>query len=48
MIPMMDVDQDGCVTKEEFKAARKHMRHNAQPVAPAEPEMPAPAPQMAE
>lgn len=42
MVPMMDADHDGCVTKEEFKAAKKQMRKH--PSAPAE--MPAPAPQV--
>ena len=50
MVPMMDTDADGCVTREEFRAARKMMKRAPQPEAPAEaaPEMPAPAPQMAE
>lgn len=54
MVPMMDANNDGCVSKDEFKAARKHMRRGprpempVEPAVPAEPEMPAPAPQMAE
>lgn len=48
MAPMMDINHDGCVSKEEFKVAKKHMRRDARPEMPAEPEMPAPAPQMAE
>ncbi len=46
-VPMMDVDNDGCVTKMEYKAARKHMKRRA-PRPDAAPEMPAPAPEMAE
>ena len=48
MVPMMDTDANGCVTREEFKAARKHLKRAPQPEAPAEiaPEMP--APEMAE
>lgn len=26
MVPMMDADKNGCVTAEEFKASKKHMR----------------------
>jgi len=52
MAPMMDADHDGCITPAEFKAARKHMKRGepqpAQPVEAVEPEMPAPAPQVAE
>lgn len=58
MAPMIDTDQNGCITREEFKAAKKHMRHGERahempaPVpaeeAVAVPEMPAPAPEMAE
>ena len=54
----MDTNSDGCVTVEEFKAAKKHMRkpgkhgepgkHGPRPPMPAPAEMPAPAPQMAE
>lgn len=43
-----DVNHDGCVNKEEFKAGKKEMRrHKADMPKPVE-EMPAPAPQMAE
>lgn len=45
MVPMMDTDANGCVSREEFKAARKHMKRGPRP------EMPAPetsAPEMAE
>jgi len=45
MVPMMDTDANGCVTREEFKAARKHLKRAPQPEMPA-PEMP--APEMAE
>ncbi len=51
MVPMMDVDNDGCVTRGEFKAAKKQMKHKNRPARrnrPARPEMPAPAPEMAE
>lgn len=48
MAPMMDADKDGCISKQEFKAARKHMREHNRPDVPAEPEMAAPAPQVAE
>lgn len=41
MAPMMDTDHNGCVTKEEFRTAKKHMKKR-----PARPEMPAPAPQI--
>lgn len=42
MVPMMDADQNGCVSKAEFKAAKKQMRkHHHKPA-----EMPAPAPQV--
>ncbi|MBO5704428.1 MAG: hypothetical protein J6R99_00240 [Alphaproteobacteria bacterium] len=39
MVPVMDADKNGCVSVEEFKAARKHMRkmkkqHRPQPVQP--------------
>lgn len=51
----MDTNSDGCVTVEEFKAAKKHMRkpgkrgpRPAEMPAPAPAEMPAPAPQVAE
>lgn len=27
MVPMMDVNHDGCVSKEEFRAHRKQMKH---------------------
>lgn len=57
MAPMMDTDHNGCITRSEFKAARKEMRHgprpSAEPAAPVPapempaPEMPAPAPEMA-
>ena len=48
-IPMMDADKNGCVTKEEFKAAKKAMKGQAKKRAhrgprAAQPEMPAPAP----
>ena len=36
MVPMMDTDANGCVTREEFRAARKHMKRAPQPEAPAE------------
>jgi hypothetical protein len=28
MVPMMDADKNGCVTVEEFKAAKKHAPHH--------------------
>ena len=38
MVPMMDADKNGCVTVEEFKASKKHMRkmkrHHKQPEQP--------------
>lgn len=37
-VPMMDTDANGCVSREEFKAARKHMKHGPRPEMPA-PEM---------
>ena len=45
MVPMMDTDANGCVSREEFRAARKHMKRGPKPEMPA-PEMP--APEMAE
>lgn len=45
MVPMMDTDANGCVSRKEFKAARKHMKRGSRPEMPA-PEMP--APEMAE
>ena len=53
MAPMMDVDGDGCITKAEFKAARKQFKAQkhqpAQPVEPvADEAVVAPAPQLAE
>lgn len=50
MVPMMDTDANGCVSRKEFKAAQKHMKRGPHPEMPA-PEMPAPemaAPEMAE
>ena len=38
MVPMMDTDANGCVSREEFKAARKHMKRGPRPEVPA-PEM---------
>ena len=42
MVPMMDTDKNGCVTVEEFKAAKKHapkherkMKRHPKPQAPA-------------
>ncbi|MBQ5699671.1 MAG: hypothetical protein IIV74_00020 [Alphaproteobacteria bacterium] len=46
MMPAMDTNADGCVTREEFKAMRKNMKRPHQ--QEAAPEMPAPAPQFAE
>lgn len=46
MVPMMDTDANGCVSREEFKAARKQMKHGPRPEEA--PEMPAPAPEVAE
>ena len=43
MVPMMDTDANGCVSREEFKAARKAMKRAPREEAP---EMP--APEMAE
>ena len=35
MVPMMDTDANGCVSREEFKAAHKHMKRAPRPeVAP--------------
>ena len=34
-VPMMDTDANGCVTREEFRAARKAMKRGPQPEAPA-------------
>ena len=42
MVPVMDANKDGCVSREEFRAMRKHKKHEHRP------EMPAPAPEMAE
>lgn len=36
MLPMMDVNNDGCVDKAEFKSARKHMKKPAPTPAPVE------------
>ena len=43
MVPMMDTDKNGCVTVEEFKAAKKHapkherkMKRHPKPQAPAQ------------
>lgn len=58
-IPVMDADKDGCVTKEEFKAAKKAMKNQpkkrgrrapraAQPEAPAPVPAEVPAPTVAE
>lgn len=33
-VPMMDADQDGCVTRAEFRAARKAMKRGPKPAAP--------------
>ena len=46
--PMMDADHDGCITPAEFDIARKHMKRGPRPEMPSEPEMVAPAPQIAE
>lgn len=46
MVPVMDANKDGCVSHEEFRAMRKHKKHEHRPEMPA-PE-PAPAPEMAE
>lgn len=40
MVPTMDTDANGCVSREEFNAARKHMKHGPRPEEA--PEMPAP------
>ncbi len=40
MIPMMDADKDGCVTKQEFMASKKHHRPNKRHHRP---EMPTPS-----
>lgn len=49
-IAMMDANQDGCVSPEEFKAARKMMKHRPEMPAeqPVEQPAPVPAPEMAE
>ena len=39
MVPMMDTDANGCVTREEFKAARKHHRRAPRPEMPEQPAM---------
>ncbi len=39
MIPMMDTDANGCVTREEFKAARKHHKRTPRPEMPEQPAM---------
>ena len=46
IVPMMDADANGCVSREEFRMARKHMKRGPRNSMPAE--MPVPAPQMAE
>ena len=43
MAPMMDTDHNGCITRAEFKAAKKEMRHGPRPSA--EPAAPVPAPE---
>ena len=56
MAAKMDADHDGCVSVEEFKAAKKHMRKSGRagkrgprpPMPTPAAEMPAPAPQVAE
>ena len=51
MAPMMDTDNDGCISKQEFKAARKNFKKEMRPEhpeMPQEPEMGAPAPQVTE
>ena len=37
MVPMMDVDKNGCVSAEEFKAARKEMRKMRKHRQPTQP-----------
>ena len=47
MMPMMDANHDGCVSKEEFRAHRKQMKHKKHGPAkkPAHVEMPTPVAQ---
>ncbi len=49
MLPVMDIDKDGCVNRKEFRAARK-MFHKNKPnmPQPAAPEMPQPVPVVTE
>ncbi len=49
MLPMMDVNKDGCVNREEFRAARKMMRKIKPGMPrPTAPEMPQPETPVAE
>ena len=38
-IPFMDLNHDGCVTRDEFKATRKHMKRKTRPEMPEGPAM---------
>ena len=40
-LPVIDADHDGCITKAELRAAKKMMRHQKKPAAPAPVEEPA-------
>ena len=43
MVPMMDTDKNGCVTVEEFKAAKKHApKHERKMKRHPKPQVPAP------
>lgn len=39
-VAMMDADKDGCVTRAEFREARRQMKRGPRPEMPAQPEMP--------
>ena len=39
-VAMMDADKDGCVTRAEFRDARRHTKRGPRPEMPARPEMP--------
>lgn len=36
-LPMMDTDNDGCITKKELRASKKNMHRHAKPASVAEP-----------
>ena len=36
-LPMMDTDNDGCITKKELRASKRNMRHHAKPASVTEP-----------